>query len=112
MKHKFTEDELGNMWKLIEEVDDGKMGARHTASIVEVFEQRFANTFNTLAEGGRTPTLWVQYHWMVDVVKIFIKSERLADYDSYLPVLLQQCWTSSQLQDIINMLRMRGYIVS
>ena len=62
MKHKFTEDELCDLRKLIEEVADGKMGARHTAPIVEVFEQRFANTFNTLIEGGRTPALWVQYH--------------------------------------------------
>ena len=44
-------------------------GARHTAPIVEVFKQRFANPFNTLAEGGRTPALWVQYHWMVDVIR-------------------------------------------
>ena len=85
------------------------MGARHTAPIVEVFEQRFAKTFNTLAEGGRTTALWVEYHWMIDVIKIFIKSERLADHDSYLPVLLQECWRSSQLQDIINMLRVRPY---
>ena len=56
------------------------MGARHTAPIVEVFKERFKNTFKTLAEGGRTPALWAQYHYMVDVITIFIRSERLAAY--------------------------------
>ena len=59
-----------------------------TAPIVEVFEQSFANTFNTLAEGGRTPALWVQYLWMVNVIKIFIKSERLADHDRHLSCIV------------------------
>ena len=76
------------MRKLIEEVADGKVGARHTAPIVEVFEQKFANTFNTLAEGGGTPALWVQYHWMVDVIEIFIKSERPADHDRHLSCIV------------------------
>ena len=91
MKHKFTEDELGDIRKLIEEVADGKMGARHTASIVEVCEQKFVNTFNPLAEGRRTPALWVQYHWMVDVIKIFMKVNGLQTMTGTCPILLQEC---------------------
>ena len=72
------------MRTFIENVVEGKIGARHTAPIVEVFEKRFENTFKTLADGGRTPALWVQYHYVVDVIKIFIRSERLADYDGHL----------------------------
>ena len=64
------------------------MGARHPASIVEVYEQRFANTFSTLDDVGTTPALRVQYRWMVDVLKIFIKSERLADHDRNLSCIV------------------------
>lgn len=88
MKNIFTDEELGEMRTLIEKVADGKMGARHTAPIVAVFEQRFEETFKRLAEGGRTPALWVQYHYMVDVIKIFIKTERLADHNGHLSCIV------------------------
>ena len=39
MKNIFTDEELGEMRTLIENVADGMMGARHTAPIVAVFEQ-------------------------------------------------------------------------
>ena len=55
------------MMTFIENVVGGKMGARHTAPIVEVFEERFENTFKTLAEGGRTPALCAQYPYMLYV---------------------------------------------
>ena len=88
MKHKFTEEDIGDTRTFIENVVEGMMCARHTASIVEDFEERFENTFKTLAEGGETPALWVQYHYMVDVIKIFIRSERLADYDVQLSCIV------------------------
>ncbi|XP_014680947.1 PREDICTED: uncharacterized protein LOC106820867 [Priapulus caudatus] len=88
MKHAFTEEELAEMRTFMEKVADGKMGARHTAPIVAVFEQRFEETFKRLAKGGRTPALWVQYHYMVDVLKIFIKTERLADHDGHLSCIV------------------------
>ena len=61
---------------------------RRWAPIVSVFEQRFEETFKRLADGGRTPALWVQYHYMVDVIKIFIKSERLADHNGHLACIV------------------------
>ncbi|KAJ8385110.1 hypothetical protein AAFF_G00192510 [Aldrovandia affinis] len=76
------------MRTFMEKVADGKRGARHTAPIVAVFEQRFEETFKRLAEGGRTPALWVQYHYMVDVIKIFIKTERLSDHDGHLSCIV------------------------
>ena len=88
MKNTFTDEELGEMRTLIENVADGKMGARHTAPIVAVFEQRFEETFKRLAEGGRTPALWVQYHYMVDVIKIFIKMKRLADHNGHAGLMI------------------------
>lgn len=88
MKHTFTEEELGEMRTFMEKVADGKMGARHTDPVVALFEQRFEETFKRLAEGGRTPTLWVQYHHMVDVIKMFIRTERLADHNGHLSCIV------------------------
>ena len=65
LKHAFTDEELGEMRTFMEKVADERLGARHTAPIAAVFAQRFEETFRRLAEGGRTPALWVQYHHMV-----------------------------------------------
>ncbi|KAI4803698.1 hypothetical protein KUCAC02_025353 [Chaenocephalus aceratus] len=94
MKHAFTEEELGEMRTFMEKVADGKMGARHTDPVVALFEQWFEETFKRLAEGGRTPALWVQYHYMVDVIKVFIRPERLADHNGHL------CCIVSRMLDI------------
>jgi len=55
---------------------------------VAVFEQRFEETFKRLAEKGRTPALWVQYHHMVDVIKVFIRTERLGDHKWHLSCIV------------------------
>ena len=80
MKHAFAEEELCEMRTFMKTVVDGKMGARHTAPIVAVFEQRFEATFKRLAEGGKTHALCVQYYYMVDVIKIFNRTETSPRY--------------------------------
>ena len=70
------------MSTFMEKVADEKMGARHTALIVAVFEHRLEETFKRLAEGE------VQYHYMVDVIKIFIRTERLADQNGHLSCIV------------------------
>ena len=69
----------------MEKVANEKMGAKHTAPIVAVFEQKYEKNFEKLAEGGR---LWVQYHYMVDVIKIFIITERLAHYNGHMSCIV------------------------
>lgn len=76
------------MRTLMEIVGDGKMGARHTDPVIVVFEQRFEEIFKRLAKGGRTPALWVQYHYMVDVIKIFIRTEWLEDHNGHLSCIV------------------------
>jgi len=44
----------------------------------------FNETFKKLAEGGRVPALWILYHYMVDTIRIFIRTEQLADYNGHL----------------------------
>ena len=54
------------------------MGARHSDPVVAVFELRFEEKFKRLAKEGRTHALWVEYHHMVDVMKVFIRTEQLS----------------------------------
>ncbi len=88
MKHTFTVGEFDEMRTFMEKVANEKAGARHTAPIVAVFERRIEETFKRLAEGGRTPAVWVQYHYIVDIIKIFIRAERLADHDGHLSCIV------------------------
>ena len=88
MKLAFTEEERGDMKTFMEKVADGKMGVRHSDPVVAVFEQRFEETFKRLAKGGRTPALWVEYHHMVDVIKVFVRTERLADHNGHLSCIV------------------------
>ena len=109
MKHAFTEEELGEMRTFMEKVADGKKGARHTAPIVAVFEQRFEETFKRLTKRGRTPRLWVHYHYMAYVLKIFIKTERLADHERHLSCIV------TRMLDIFSAAQhhqVQGFIVS
>ena len=82
IKLPFTEVECGDMKAFMEKVADWKMGARHSDPVVAVFEQRFEETFKRLAKGRRTPALWVEYHHMVDVMKVFIRTDLLADHNA------------------------------
>ena len=93
----------------MEKVADEKTGAWHTAPIVAVFKQKIEETLKRLAEGGRTSALWVHYHYMVDVIKIFIRTEWFA---GTCPALSPGFWTPLQLEGIINMPRVHGSIVN
>ena len=84
IKLAYTVEELGDMWSFMEEVANEKMVGRHTDPVVAVIEQRFEETFKRLAEGGRTPALWMQYQHMVYMINIFIRIERIADPNGYL----------------------------
>ena len=86
MKLAYTDKELGDMRTFMQKVADGQMGARHTDPVVAVFQQRFEETFKRLTDGGRTPALWVQYHHMVYVVKVFI-IHRIDKFKTYCAVL-------------------------
>jgi len=74
MKLAFTKEERGDMRTFVEKMDP----------VVAVFQQRFEEIFKQLATRDKTPALWVQYHHMTDVIKVFIRTERLADHNGYL----------------------------
>lgn len=86
----FLKDELEEVRNFMETVVDENFGSSKTAPIVAVFEQKLQETFQNLAEGGRTPKLWVQYHHMVDSIKIFIRTERLADHNGHLSCIVSR----------------------
>lgn len=57
------------MRTFMNKVVDGKMGARHTDSVLVVLKQTLEDTL------GGTPALWVQYHYRLDVIKVFIRNK-------------------------------------
>lgn len=81
-----------------------KMGARHTAPIVAVFEKRFEETFNRLAKNGRTlhsrcsTTTWLRSS------RSSSKVNGLQTTMVTCPALLQRCWTPFQLRGIISVI--------
>ena len=61
-----------------------KLGAHALFPLTVALTKRFEDKLTELAESGRTPKLWVQYHRFVDTMRIFIRSERLAEWDNHL----------------------------
>ena len=47
-------------------------------------QSRNDKAFEQLASAGRTPALWVLYHYMVDTIEILIKAERVGDFSLHL----------------------------
>lgn len=84
MKYVFTNEKLDQMRSFIEKACNEKMEDRYTTPIVAVFGQRFER----FVKGGRT---LVQYHQMVGIIKIFIRTERLADYNKCISCVVTRC---------------------
>ena len=40
--------------------------------------------YSSLGESSRTTKLWLQYLYYIDVVRLFIRTERIGDWDLYL----------------------------
>ena len=76
------------MRAFMEKVADRKIGSRNTDPLMAVFEERFEETFKGLAEGGRTLALWVQNNYMADEIKVFIRTEQLADHNGHLSCIV------------------------
>ena len=68
-------------------INDGVKN-KHAELIVANFKQEFAEIFKHIADGGRTPTFWTQYHRVVNVIKVFIRTERLADHHGHLSCIV------------------------
>ena len=47
-----------------------------------------AERLNTLADGGRTPALWVWHRSRIDLIKVFIRCERIPDYTGHLSCII------------------------
>ena len=58
------------------------------------------------------PTLWVQYHYMVDVIKICIRNDRLADQYGHLCCIVTRMPDVFLASGIINVPKAHIFIVS
>ena len=48
------------------------------------FRSKIKNVLVQLDNVGRTPSLWCLYHYMVDTIAIFIRTERMGDFTLHL----------------------------
>ncbi|KAL4105063.1 hypothetical protein QTP88_020338 [Uroleucon formosanum] len=55
--------------------------------ILESYIEQFNGILKKIQNRGPTAKLWVQYFYMVSIVKDFIRSERLGDWDGHLKAL-------------------------
>ena len=62
----------------------------HTELTVAKFKQMSAKIFKHLADGGRTHALWTQYYHVVNVIKVFIRTERLVDHHRHLSCIVTE----------------------
>ena len=90
MKFAVTDEELNDMRIVIEKLINERVKNNHTEPRVAKFEQKFAEIFKHLADGGRMPALWTQYHHMVNVIKVFIRTERLANHHGHLSCIVTE----------------------
>lgn len=59
-----------------------------TPKLVTVFKERMEERLKTLAKGGRTPALWVWYYGRINLIKVFIRSERVPDHTGHLSCII------------------------
>ena len=90
----FSEQEYEDMEDFIRTAKDETTGNQNSSNltyaprIVTVFEDRMAERLKILAEGGRTPALWVWYYGRIDLIKVFIRSERVPDHTGHLSCII------------------------
>ena len=61
-----------------------KLGSQHKNAFISGVREIITNTLKQFASTNRTAALWVQYHNQVQLVKDFIRAERLSNFDDHL----------------------------
>ena len=79
------DEELTEMKIVLENVKQNLQGVNcKDFPITDIFRSKIQNKFEDYKNAGRTPALWVLYHYMVDTIKIFIRAEQMGDFSLHL----------------------------
>lgn len=86
----FSEQEYTEMEEFICTAKDKKLGNQtFSPRIVTIFKEKMEERLKSLAKGGRTPALWVWYYERIDLIKIFIRCERVPDHTGHLSCIIE-----------------------
>ena len=107
----FTDNELSLMKTIILDCNKNHTGiGSKDIPMAERFRSKIKNVLAQLDNAGRTPSLWCLYHCMIDIIKIFIRAERMGDLLSIYLVLQIGCFTCLLQQGFIIMPKQHAYM--
>ena len=83
LRDVFTEEDLQNIKAIIHAMQ-GKKQDTNSISLLKDLEMKVNETFDKHSQKGRTSKLWVEYHYMVNRIKNFIRAERTHDWELHI----------------------------
>ena len=87
LEGKLSKESIELLKASIEFCRVNKLGSEYSDEITKRMTAVVEQAMGELAEKGRTGKLWVQYHNMVQLIKDFIRAERLSDWQLHLSVV-------------------------
>lgn len=89
LKNEFSDEELKDMQEYIIRCRTNKLGAKNEERIVKYFDTKIQKKLQEVSDVGRTSKLWIQYHSFVNLIKDFIRAERMHDHDLHLACVVR-----------------------
>lgn len=84
-----TEGDLDTAEEVILNSRSDKLGTGFSNTFTLGLQQVVEQKLKEVSEKGRTAALWIQYHHLVQLVKDFIRAERLSDFKLHLSVVCE-----------------------
>ena len=84
LEDEITDEDLTDMKAYIAKCSQEKLGINYKSRAVQDLSKVIKDKFKVLTSNSRTAALWSTYHKIISLVKDFIRSERLHDFDLHL----------------------------
>ena len=79
MEDVLSNDELEQVLDEIERTKEGKYGTSCISTFMSGMAQKLQDKLDSTERLGRTQSLWIRYHEHIQIVRDFIRAERLSD---------------------------------
>ena len=81
----FTDAELSAIERSVNNAGNNQNGIESSDfPIAEMVQAKIESVFKQFDNASRTPALWTLYHYMVEIIQIFICAEYMADFSVHL----------------------------
>ena len=85
----FTEEDLEHVEEAVLTCRSNKLGSSFSNAFTIGLEQTIKRKLEEVSGRGGTAKLWIRYHHLVQMVKDFIRAERLSDFKLHLSVVCE-----------------------